>query len=115
MSVAKAIAKINAENIKADMPKFDVGDSVRVHVKIKEGSKERIQVFAGTVIARDGRGSTETFSVRRITFGVGVEKVFPVHSPYLDKVEVERTSSVRRAKLYYLRSRSGKQARLREG
>jgi len=115
MSVAKAIAKINAENTKADMPKFGVGDNVRVHVKIKEGEKERIQAFAGTVIARDGRGSTETFTVRRITFGVGVEKVFPTHSPYLDKVEVERASKVRRAKLYYLRSRSGKQARLREG
>ncbi|MEI6210353.1 MAG: 50S ribosomal protein L19 [bacterium] len=115
MSVTKAIAKINAENIKADMPKFNVGDSVRVHVKIKEGDKERIQAFAGTVIARDGRGSTETFTVRRITFGVGVEKVFPTHSPYLEKVDVERVSKVRRAKLYYLRSRSGKKARLREG
>ena len=115
MSVANAIAKINAENVKADAPKFNVGDSVRVHVKIKEGEKERVQVFAGTVIARDGNGSTETFTVRRISFGVGVEKVFPVHSPYLEKVEVERTARVRRAKLYYLRERSGKKARLREG
>jgi large subunit ribosomal protein L19 len=115
MSVAKAIAKINAENIKADAPKFGIGDSVRVHVKIKEGDKERVQVFAGTVIARDGRSSTETFTVRRISYGVGVEKVFPVHSPYLEKVEVERASKVRRAKLYYLRERSGKKARLREG
>ncbi len=114
MSVAKAIAKINAENVKADMPKFGIGDSVRVHVKIKEGDKERVQVFAGTVIARDGNGSTETFTVRRISYGVGVEKVFPVHSPYLEKVEVERAAKVRRAKLYYLRERSGKKARLRE-
>ena len=113
--VAKAIAKINAENLKAEAPKFGIGDNVRVHVKIKEGDKERVQVFAGTVIARDGRGSTETFTVRRISYGVGVEKVFPVHSPYLEKVELERTARVRRAKLYYLRSRSGKQARLREG
>ncbi|MEI8243332.1 MAG: 50S ribosomal protein L19 [bacterium] len=115
MSVAKAIAKINAENVKADMPKFGIGDSVRVHVKIKEGDKERVQVFAGTVIARDGRGSTETFTVRRISYGVGVEKVFPVHSPYIEKVEIERVSAVRRAKLYFLRERSGKKARLREG
>jgi large subunit ribosomal protein L19 len=113
--VAKAIAKIDAENVKADAPKFGIGDNVRVHVKIKEGDKERVQVFAGAVIARDGRGSTETFTVRRMSYGVGVEKVFPVHSPYLEKVEVERVARVRRAKLYYLRSRSGKQARLREG
>ena len=112
--VAKAIAKINAEGLKANAPKFDIGDNVRVHVKIKEGEKERVQAFAGTVIARDGGGSTETFTVRRISFGVGVEKVFPVHSPYLEKVEVERSARVRRAKLYYLRERSGKKARLRE-
>jgi len=115
MSVAKAIAKINAENIKADAPKFGIGDSVRVHVKIKEGDKERVQAFPGTVIARDGGGSIETFTVRRISFGVGVEKVFPVHSPFIEKVEVERSARVRRAKLYYLRERSGKKARLREG
>ncbi len=112
--VAKAIAKINAENIKADAPKFNVGDSVRVHVKIREGDKERVQVFAGTVIARDGIAATETFTVRRVSFGVGVEKVFPVHSPYLEKVEIERAVKVRRAKLYYLRTRAGKKARLRE-
>ena len=114
MSVAKAIAKINAENIKADAPKFGIGDSVRVHVKIKEGDKERVQVFAGTVIARDGRNATETFTVRRISFGVGVEKVFPVYSPYIDRVEVEHSARVRRAKLYYLRNLTGKKARLRE-
>jgi len=113
--IAKAIAKINAENLRKDAPQFGIGDNVRVHVKIKEGDKERVQVFAGAVISRDGRGSTETFTVRRIAFGVGVEKVFPVHSPYIEKVEVERAAKVRRAKLYYLRERSGKQARLREG
>ena len=112
--IAKAIAKINAENVRADAPKFAIGDSVRVYVKIKEGDKDRIQAFAGTVIARDGVGSTESFTVRRISFGVGVEKVFPVHSTYIDHVEVERSARVRRAKLYYLRERTGKKARLRE-
>ena len=112
--VAKAIAKIHAETMRKDAPTFGVGDNVRVHVKIKEGDKERVQAFAGTVIARDGTGSTETFTVRRVSFGVGVEKVFPVHSPYIERVETERAGKTRRAKLYYLRDRSGKQARLRE-
>ena len=112
--IAKAIAKINAENVRADAPKFAIGDSVRVYVKIKEGDKDRIQAFAGTVIARDGKGSTESFTVRRISFGVGVEKVFPVHSTYIDRVEVEHSARIRRAKLYYLRDLTGKKARLRE-
>jgi large subunit ribosomal protein L19 len=112
--IAKAIDKINKENLREDAPQFAIGDSVRVFVKIKEGDKSRIQAFAGTVIARDGRGSTETFTVRRLSFGVGVEKVFPVHSPYIDRVEVERSARVRRAKLYYLRGLKGKKARLRE-
>ncbi len=112
--VSKVIDKINAEGLRQDAPVFKIGDSVRVHIKIKEGDKERVQVFSGTVIARDGGGSTETFTVRRVTFGVGVEKVFPVHSPYVVKVEVERSAHVRRAKLYYLRSLTGKRARLRE-
>ncbi len=111
---AKVIDKINAENLRADAPKFAIGDSVRVYVKIKEGDKDRIQAFAGTVIARDGKGSTESFTVRRISFGVGIEKVFPVHSTYIDHVEVERSARVRRAKLYYLRDLTGKKARLRE-
>jgi large subunit ribosomal protein L19 len=89
---------------------FKVGDGVRVHVRIREGEKERIQIFAGIVIARKGTGATETFTVRRISFGEGVEKVFPVHSPYIEKIEVERTSVVMRAKLYYLRGRIGKEA-----
>ncbi len=118
--IAKAIDKINAEqmakitDVKA-APDFQVGDSVKVFVKIKEGDKERVQAFSGTVIARDGaNGNTATFTVRRISFGVGVEKVFPVYSPYIDKVEVERSAKVRRAKLYYLRELTGKKARLRE-
>ena len=117
--IAKAIDMINAEQIaKASEGKepleFKVGDSVKVYVKIKEGEKERIQAFIGTVIARDGGGNSATFTVRRITFGVGVEKVFPVHSPYIDRIEVERSARVRRAKLYYLRKLTGKKARLRE-
>ena len=112
--MANAIDKIKAENIKQDAPAVTIGDSVRVHNKIKEGDKERVQVYAGTVIARDGSGSTETFTVRRISFGVGIEKVFPLHSPYVTKVEVERHAKVRRAKLYFLRKLSGKKARLRE-
>jgi len=100
--------------MKEDVTSFDIGDSVKVHVKIREGDKERVQVFAGVVIARDGGGSTETFTVRRISHGVGVERVFPVHSPYVVKLEVDRSAHVRRAKLYYQRKRSGKKARLRE-
>jgi large subunit ribosomal protein L19 len=117
--ISKAIDMINAEQIaKAsegkEAPEFKIGDSVKVFVKIKEGEKERIQAFIGTVIARDGGGNNATFTVRRITFGVGVEKVFPLYSPYIDKIEVERSARVRRAKLYYLRNLTGKKARLRE-
>ena len=118
--ISKAIDKINAEQVaKANAGKavleFKVGDSVKVFVKIKEGEKDRIQAFAGTVIARDnGKGNSATFTVRRISFGVGVEKVFPVNSPYIDRVEVERSAKIRRAKLYYLRELNGKKARLRE-
>lgn len=108
-----AIEKIRREGIAEDAAKFDVGDSVRVHAKIYEGDKERVQVFSGTVIARDGTGATETFTVRRVSHGVGVEKVFPVHSPHITKVTVEGSASVRRAKLYFLRRRVGKQARLK--
>ena len=112
--VAKAMAKINSEGLRPNPPAFNVGDDVRVHVKNKEGEKERVQAFAGTVIARDGTGATETFTVRRVSFGVGVEKVFPVHSPYIERIETERAARVRRAKLYYLRDRTGKRTRLRE-
>jgi len=112
----KAIERIEREGLKEDgSPEFSVGDTVRVHVKIHEGDKERIQVFKGTVIARDGRGATETFTVRRISHGVGVERVFPVHSPHVTRIEVEASAHVRRAKLYFLRGRTGKQTRLRAG
>ena len=93
---------------------FHVGDNVRVHVKIREGDKERIQIFSGTVISRRGKGGNESFTVRRISHGVGVERVFPVHSPYIAKLEVESASRVRRAKLGFMRSRTGKRSRLKE-
>src|SRR5204862_6443387 len=102
--------KIESEQFRKDDAKFNVGDSVRVHTKVVEGDKERIQIFAGVVIGRRGRGLNSTFTVRRISYGEGVERVFPVHSPRVDKVEVERKGSVRRAKLTYLRKRIGKGA-----
>lgn len=112
---ANILEKINQENLrKESVPDFNIGDSVDVHVKIREGDKERIQVFSGTVIARDGAGATETFTVRRISYGEGVERVFPLHSPAVAKVKVERKGKTRRAKLYYLRERSGKTARIKE-
>ncbi len=107
----RLLEKIDVEQRrKDDLPDFRIGDTVAVHVRIKEGDKERIQVFRGTVIARDGGGSTETFTVRRISFGYGVERVFPLHSPSIAKIEVEGRGRVRRAKLYYLRRRKGKAA-----
>lgn len=106
--------EINRANLRDDVPDFSIGDTVRVHAKIYEGDKERVQVFAGTVLARDGGSSTETFTVRRISHGVGVERVFPVHSPHIAKLEVVNSSMVRRAKLYFLRKRAGKKARLRQ-
>ena len=108
------IEKINLEQQKESIPDFRIGDTVKVHAKIKEGDKERIQVFTGTVIARDGHGSTETFPVRRISFNVGVERVFPLHSPSVEKIEIERHGKARRAKLYYLRNRTGKKAKVKE-
>ena len=108
------LEKVEQSQLKETAPEFQIGDSVRVHVKIKEGDKERIQVYAGTVIARDGGGSSETFTVRHISYGEGVERVFPLHSPYVAKVEVERSGVVRRAKLYYLRDLTSKQSRLKE-
>ena len=110
----KILEKINRENLrKEELPKFNIGDSLRVHVKIREGDKERIQVFTGNVIARDGGGSTETFTVRRISFGEGVERVFPINSPNVEKIEIVQPGKTRRAKLYYLRERSGKSARVK--
>jgi len=102
--------KIQSEQFRKDDTKFNVGDTVRVHTKVVEGDKERIQVFAGVVIGRRGRGLNETFTVRRVSYNEGVERVFPVHSPRIDKVEVERQGKVRRAKLTYLRARIGKGA-----
>ena len=107
------IKALDEQNVKSEMPVIRIGDTVRVHIKIKEGSKERIQVFEGTVIARKHGGVNETFTVRRISYGVGVEKVFPVHSPNIVKVETVRKGKVRRAKLYYLRGRVGKAAKVK--
>jgi len=104
------IEKIQQEQIRSDLVPFKVGDSVKVHTRIKEGERERIQVFSGLVINKQGRGLQETFTVRRISFGEGVERIFPVNSPFIQKVEVERAGSVRKAKLYYLRKRVGKTA-----
>jgi large subunit ribosomal protein L19 len=106
------LEKIHAEQFRKDKAEFNVGDSVRVHTKVVEGDKERIQIFAGVVIGKRGRGLNETFAVRRISYGEGVERIFPVHSPRVDKIEVERKGSVRRAKLTYLRKRLGKGATL---
>jgi large subunit ribosomal protein L19 len=104
--------KIESEQYRKDSPKFGVGDSVKVHTKVVEGEKERIQVFAGVVLGKRGHGLNETFTVRRISYGEGVERVFPLHSPRVDKIEVERHGTVRRAKLTYLRNRLGKRATL---
>lgn len=100
--------------LKSDIPAFRAGDNVKVHVKVVEGNRSRIQVFEGVVIARKGAGIAETFTVRKISFGTGVERTFPVHSPTIDKIEIERQGDVRRAKLYYLRGLRGKAARIRE-
>lgn len=103
-----------SEQLKSEVPELNIGDTVRIHNKIKEGSRERIQMFEGTIIARNGGGISETFTVRRISYGVGVEKTFPVHSPNVEKVDVIRRGKVRRAKLYYLRGRVGKQSKVKE-
>jgi large subunit ribosomal protein L19 len=108
------LLEVEKPNLRADVPVFAPGDSVRVHVKVREGEKERIQIFAGVVIARRGGGVRETFTVRKISSGIGVERIFPLHSPVIDRIEVERKGSVRRSKLYYLRARRGKAARIDE-
>ncbi len=110
----KLLALVEKGQLKQESPQFEIGDQVDVHQRILEGTKERIQVFSGTVIARRGGGIRETFTVRRIVQGEGVERIFPLHSPKIAKVEVKRTGAVRRAKLYYLRDRVGKATRLRE-
>ena len=108
------IKNIEDAQMKAEVPQFNVGDTVRVSAKIKEGNRERIQVFEGTVIARKGQGLSETITVRRLSYGVGVERILPVHSPKIEKIELVRKGLVRRAKLYYLRSRTGKAAKIKE-
>ena len=109
-----ALKIISEGSIKAEKPQFNVGDTVRVDVRIKEGERERIQAFEGTVIAKKHGGIEETITVRRLSYGVGVEKVFPVHSPSIEKIETVHSGFVRRAKLYYLRDRVGKAAKVRE-
>lgn len=104
------IKEITAAQVKKDVPAFKVGDGVRVHTKVREGDKERIQVFSGIVIARKGHGIHETFTVRRISYGEGVERVFPVNSPNIEQIEIERSSEPMKARLYYLRNRTGKAA-----
>jgi len=108
------IQEITKEQLRSDIPSFRPGDTLRVHVKVVEGSRERIQVFEGVVIKRRGGGISETFTVRKISYGVGVERTFPLHSPKIDKIEVTRRGKVRRAKLYYLRDLRGKAARTKD-
>ncbi len=109
-----ALKLIAQDSMKKDVPQFSVGDTVKVHVLIKEGDKSRIQIFEGTVIAKKHGGISETFTVRRVAHGCGIERVFPLHSPVVEKVEVVRYGKVRRAKLYYLRDRVGKAAKVKE-
>ena len=111
MDLVKALTN---EQLKENVPVLNIGDTVKVHNKIKEGTRERIQMFEGTIIARHGGGISETFTVRRISYGVAVEKTFPVHSPNVEKVEIIRTGKVRRAKLYYLRDKVGKDSKVKE-
>lgn len=108
------IDQLEQEGLRTDLPAFDIGDTVKVFVKVKEGNKERLQAFEGTVIAKKNGSIRETFTVRRISYGVGVERTFPMHSPKIDHIDVIRQGKVRRAKLYYLRGRSGKAAKVKQ-
>ena len=108
------IEVLDKEQLRSDIPDFRAGDTVKVYVKVVEGTRERVQLFEGVVISRSGSGIREMFTVRRISYGIGVERTFPVHSPRLDRIEVARKGVVRRAKLYYLRNLTGKAARIRE-
>ena len=112
--MSSIIDAINQENVKTNIPEFNVGDTVKVMVKVIEGDRERLQAFEGIVIARKHGGISETFTVRRMSFGVGVEKTFPIHSPKVADIQVVRRGKVRRAKLYYLRARTGKAAKVKE-
>jgi large subunit ribosomal protein L19 len=109
-----ALTKIAQPQVRTDLPVIRIGDTIKVHVKIREGEKERIQIYEGTLIARKNKGISQTITVRKISFGVGVERIFPVNAPVIDKIDVVRTGFVRRAKLYYLRGLKGKAARLKE-
>ncbi|MCE2695688.1 MAG: 50S ribosomal protein L19 [Verrucomicrobia bacterium] len=108
--MSKIIEKINQEQVKKEVTAFNVGDTIKVHTRVVEGDKERIQIFAGIVIARKGHGINEAFTVRKISYGEGVERVFPLHSPKVAKIEITKTGRVRRARLHYLRQRQGKEA-----
>ncbi len=108
------VKEVEKRNMRTDLPHFIPGDSVKVHVKVIEGARERTQAFEGVVIRRQGSGMRETFTVRRVSFGIGVERIFPIHAPSVDRIEVVKKGRVRRAKLYYLRKRKGKAARIRE-
>ena len=112
--MSKLIEELEQEQLKTDLPEFDPGDSVRVQVKVKEGNRERLQAFEGVVIAKTNRGLNSSFTVRKISYGEGVERVFQTHSPMVESIEVRRRGDVRRAKLYYLRGRTGKSARIKE-
>ena len=112
--MSKLITELDQASLRSDLPAFRPGDSVKVHVKVVEGNRSRIQVFAGVVISRTGDGVRQSFTVRKVSFGVGVERTFPLHSPIIDKIEVERHGDVRRAKLYYLRGLRGKAAKIKE-
>ncbi|OFS30145.1 50S ribosomal protein L19 [Abiotrophia sp. HMSC24B09] len=112
--MSKVIEKITSAQLRSDIPEFRPGDTVRVHAKVVEGSRERIQIFEGLVIKRRGAGISETYTVRKISNGIGVERTFPVHTPRVAKIEVVRKGRVRRAKLYYIRALSGKAARIKE-
>lgn len=114
MGAGDIIKAIEAEQLRSDLPNFKPGDTLRVHVKVVEGEKERIQVFEGVCLRRKHGGVRETFTVRKVSYGIGVERTFPLHSPRLDKIEVMTRGRVRRAKLYYLRERSGRAARIKE-
>ena len=107
------LAAVTQEYLKSGVPRFDIGDTVKVHIKIKEGARERVQIFEGFVLKKQNGGINETFTVRRIASGVGVEKTFPLHSPKIDKIEVVKRAKVRRAKLNYMRQRTGKAAKIK--
>jgi len=112
--MSKLITDFDKASLRSDLPDFRPGDSVKVHVKVVEGNRSRIQVFAGVVISRTGAGVSQSFTVRKVSFGVGVERTYPLHSPIIDKIEVDRRGDVRRAKLYYLRDLRGKAAKIKE-